>query len=282
MHRLRALRAIFLLLFFVLVLFGCATTGRDQAASADFGMTVTAVPQGILLTFSNIPDDAVRLFVSVSSWGNAEEAAGSYDIVSAHADIVDESFFSAIPSFQLGRVKETGRVVFPIVQAGQRYRVSAMIATRRGHELMMRGVSYQVPWIEAEVVAEGGVYFNRSDVAIALNHTNSVATITSEPVFTSDLTFHAQKYGFAVTVAVGELSSIGLGDHHIPYGLSADGLAWTFEPQMTENLAKDAGEWLESGVPHPAWVTAYVNIIYDDITWSVEIAKTPQFAFSLE
>ena len=280
MHRFRALRAVPLVLFFVLVVFGCAT-GRDHAADAGFGMTATAVPEGILLTFSNIPDDAVRLFVNVSSWSDAEEAADRHDIISAYADIVDESFFSARPSFQLERLRETGRVVFPIVQAGQRYRISAMVATRQDHELMMDDVSGQI-WVEAEGVAEGGIYFNRADVALALNDTNSAVTITSEPIFTSDVTFHAQKYSFGVTILVGEHSSIGVGDHHIPQGLSADGLTWTFEPQMTENLIKDASEWLESGVLYTAWVTAYVDIIYDDITWSVEIAKTPRFAFSLE
>ncbi|MCL2293671.1 MAG: hypothetical protein FWC36_02230 [Spirochaetes bacterium] len=50
---------------------------------------------------------------------------------------------------------------------------------------------------------------------------------------------------------------------------------------MTENLRKNNGGWLETGTYYTAWVVAYANIIYDGILWSVEIAKSPEFEFSL-
>ena len=50
---------------------------------------------------------------------------------------------------------------------------------------------------------------------------------------------------------------------------------------MTEFLRMDNVGWLEAGSYYRAWGTAYANIIYDDIRWSVEIAKTPEFVFSL-
>jgi hypothetical protein len=31
---------------------------------------------------------------------------------------------------------------------------------------------------------------------------------------------------------------------------------------------------------YPAFITAYCKIIYDNIAWHVEIAKTPEFTFS--
>jgi len=74
MHHFRALRtrtwfAISLILGFALVTFGCATdelvSGKNRAADADFGLTAQAVPEGILLTLSNIPPDTNHLWITV-------------------------------------------------------------------------------------------------------------------------------------------------------------------------------------------------------------------------
>jgi len=279
--RLGALRAIPLVLFFVAAAFGCAT-GRNQVADPVFGLTATAAPNGILLTFDNIPDDTVRLFIHVQSWGDGAEPSDPHYITASIADIVDESFHVAIPSFQLERVRQTGAVVFPIVQAGQRYHISAMATTARDIQLMMDDAYHHPVSANAEVVAGNGVYFNRDDVILELNDSNSAVTLVSRPTFDSELDFLDQKYSFGVTIIVDGQRSIGVGDHHRQEGLSADGLTWTFEPEMTEGLRKDSGGWLESGVSYSAWVGAYVNIVYDDIAWSVGIARTPRFAFSLD
>ena len=51
----------------------------------------------------------------------------------------------------------------------------------------------------------------------------------------------------------------------------------------TVNLMQFNNEsnWLENDSYYSAWAEARANIIYDDITWSVEIAKTPVFTYSL-
>jgi hypothetical protein len=48
---------------------------------------------------------------------------------------------------------------------------------------------------------------------------------------------------------------------------------------MTNDLIE--GEYLQSG-NYTAYVTAYRNVIYDNVTWAVEIAKTPEFIYSLK
>ena len=275
MRRFKALRAISLASVFSFAVFGCAT-GRNRSAGADFGLTAEAVSDGLLLTFDNIPADAVRLFIVVQSWIDAANPERERGITASFADIRDASFSAGdLHSVKLDRVKETGTVIFPIVQAGQKYLVSAAVETRADIE---NGI-YPV-FVEAEVVAEGGVYFNRNDVSLEL-HSNYAVTLSALPSFSPEVAFYTQRFSFAVTITVGETGSIGVGTHHIPAGLSFDGLTWMFEPQMSDSLRINGGGWLQAGNYYSARVTAYANILHDDILWSVEIAKTPEFDFSL-
>ncbi|MCL2443482.1 MAG: hypothetical protein FWD13_08485 [Treponema sp.] len=276
MRHFNVLRIISLLLVFSLVTFSCAT-GKNQVTDAVFGFTAEAVPEGLLLTFNNIPPDIIRLFISVQSWDDKEELENGHDIVSSYADIRDASFSrGGIHSLQLESVKETGKVIFPIVQPGQKYYISAMVQTKADIDNDVIPI-----FINKEIIAGDGIYFNKEHVTLELNNTNSAVTLLSEPLFSSDVIFNTQKYDFSVTIIAKENGSIGLGTHHIPAGLSSDGLSWVFEPNMTNNLRINNGGWLESGNDYPAWAIVYVNIIHDDIIWSVEIAKTPEFNFSL-
>jgi hypothetical protein len=282
MQQFKALRIISLILGFALVACGCATS-KNQVADTDFGLTAEAVPEGVLLTFSNIPSDATHLWISLHSWSGTEEPESPYSIIQSFAGITDASVRGWVNSSrQLEKVKQTGKVIFPIVQAGQKYLISATVHNEREFR-QMRDANFQPRRAETECVAKNGINFNRDLVNLALNDTNSVVTLSSEPVFSSEITFNAQKYSFGVTIHVPGTGSIGVGDHHNPDGLSSDGLTWVFEPQMTQNIKGDSTttDWLESGINYSAWAASYVNIIYDDIRWSVEIAKTPEFTYSL-
>ena len=275
MRHLRVLRIMALLSVFVPVVFSCAT-GNNRAADTGFGFTAEAVSEGILLTFSNIPSDSVRLFVSVQSWDGTGERE-YYNSISSFADIRDASFpYGAVSSLQLERVRETGRVVFPIVKAGQKYTISASVQTRSDIDNGTDPV-----FIYAEVIAENGISFDREGVQFELDKTNSAVTLHSAPLFSSDVIFHAQKMDFSVVISIMGMGSIGVSTHHIPAGLSYDGLTWAFEPQMTDSLRADNNNWLHSGSYYPAWAVAFANIIHDGIVWSVEIAKTQMFDFSL-
>ena len=278
--------AISLILGFALVSFGCATnkpvSGKNHAANAGFGLTAKAVPEGLLLTFSNIPPDATHLWISVFSMGGTEESEYTHSF----AGLTDTSVRGWVNSTrQLEKVKQTGKVLFPFVQSGRKYSISATVYTERDFELMRNRKDEDTHPLsaDAECIAKSGIYFDRKSVKLALNDTNSVVTLSSEPVFSSGVTFDAQKYSFDVAILVDEHRSIGVGDHHFPDGLSSDGLTWTFEPGMTQNIKEDsvAVSWLESGVHYSAWAVARANIVYDDIKWTVEIAKTPEFTYSL-
>jgi len=275
MQHFKVLKTTLLILVFALVTFSCATS-KSQISDAKFGLTVETVSEGLLLTFNNIPPDSIRLFISVHSWCHIEEVENGQNTVVAFADIRDTSFSEGgLPSLQLTRVKETGKVIFPIVQAGQKYHISAMIQTRADID------NKTIPvFVDTEIIGKNGIYFNRKDVGLELIN-NSAVTLYTEPLFTSPVIFHTQKYSFGITIMVDENRSIGLGTHHIPAGLSSDGLTWIFEPEMTESLRKYNAGWLETGNYYPAWAKAYVNILHSDIIWSVEIARTQNFNFSL-
>jgi hypothetical protein len=273
---------------FVLVAFGCATSklvsDKNQVANADFGLTAEAVSEGILLTFNNIPSDATHMWIHATSWDGTSEKRYNEHI--SYAGITSPSVQGWVNSSQqLEKVKQTRKVIFPIVQAGQNYHILVHVYNQREMELYRENNgNIRLRTAETECIAENGIYFDRDLIKLALNDTNSVVTLSSEPEFSSEVTFDTQKYSFRVTVFVPEKkASIGVGDHHFPNGLSVDGKTWTFEPEMTQNIKGDsvAMDWLGDGSYYTAWAESYVNIIYDDIKWVVEIAKTPEFTFSL-
>jgi hypothetical protein len=278
MQHFKALRTIssILGLGFALVTFGCAT-GKNQTYGSGFGFTAESVSEGILLTFSNIPSDAIRMTIHVTVTDEI-----NHGISSSMADLRDSSFTKgAISSIQLERVKETGKVIFPIVQAGKEYTVSAYVYNAKEHELMLSNdENHREVFAQTVITPEKGTFYNKDDVRIELNKAISVVTLSSEPVFTSNVTFAAPKYSFGVTIIIPETGSIGVADYHYPGSLSSDGLTWVFEPQMTETL-RSTSTWLENGINYSAWANVSANIIFDDLFWCVEIAKTPEFNYSL-
>jgi len=284
MQHFKALRTISLLSVFALVTFGCATS-RNHTAKADFGLTAEAAPEGILLAFSNFPSDATHLWISVISWGDTEVPESHHNIISSYASITDASVRGWVNSTrQLDKVRKTGKVIFPVVQTGLKYFISASVYNEREFNLMKenKDENFQPRTAHTEFIADNGNYVNKDDVKLDINDIHSVVTLSSEPRFSSKVTFDNQKYSFGVTILVDDSRSIGVGDHHIPDGLSPDGLTWAFEPQMTDNIkGDDSAKWLQNDTNYSAWAIAYANIIYNDIKWRIEIAKTPEFEYSL-
>jgi hypothetical protein len=270
-------------LVFALVTFGC-NASSDQVSDENIGIKAEAVPEGILLTFCNIPSDTSILSISVLSHYDTAEDIQSWDNKpKSFAMITDTSVVLDYThaSQQLEKVKQTGKVIFPIVQAEQKYIIYADFYSQQERQQIKDGISVLPRSVKAEcIIEENGINFNGDFVRLELDNTNSAITLISEPVFSSEVTFDTLKYSYSVTVSDSENGGISFGDHHIPDGLSHDGLTWKFEPQMTNEIKQDY-KWFESGSNYPAWAEARVNIIYDDITWSVSFVKTPEFTFSL-
>jgi hypothetical protein len=280
MHHFKALRAISLTLVFISLTFGCATS-KKQLSIESFGIEAEAVSEGILLTFNNIPSDAVRMTIFVSYFSD-EETPNPYNHVSSMADLRDASFLSdRVKVAQLDKVKQTGKVIFPITQSGQKYHISATVWNEQEHTLFKNNdENYHDISAATDCIAKNGIHFNSEALKLILNDSNSVVTLSSEPVFSSEVIFDTQKYSYWVSIDVPEKGSIGVASFHIPDGLSSSGLTWTFEPYMTADIQKDIPDgWLEKGQSYTAFVEANANIIYDDVSWFVEIAQSPEFTY---
>jgi len=270
MHHLRVLRIISLIFIFTLLALSCATS-KNQA---NFRISAKAVPEGILISFKNIPAETSHMWIGISTVDDTEDPESPHSLISSFAALTNTDEMNWVgSSLQLEKVKQTGTILFPYVEPGKSYHVSAYIYTLQEREQFMKGNenSHQ-QWANAEVTANSGTYIDNNNVKFELSNDKSAVTLSSLPVFPQGITFADQIYSYAYTIQV-DGGSLGVGDHHIPEGLSPDGLTWVFEPQMsTVNLS--SGNYLEKGVAYPAWATAYVNILYDEILWCISIAKT--------
>ena len=256
MHQIRSLRIILLILGFVLVAFGCATS-KSRQPNVDIGLKAETVPEGICLTFDYIPPETARLFIMFQTWGEKELLTSTHDITASHADIRRDT---------LKQIKQTGKVIFPFVKAGNTYRISASFENGEGQ--VLAGIP---EWIYAECVADNGIYFN-DDIALRLNETHTGVTLSSEPVFSAEVQFAPQKIGYTVHINKGEGESWGYRDEALESTLT-----WEFEPRITDELQDT--DYLESG-DYDAYVTAFCNIMYDNVLWGVELAKSPVFTYS--
>jgi hypothetical protein len=260
MRKSKAFRAAALVTGFIRAVSAYATIKSHQPNTTT-GLKAEAVPEGIALTFDTIPPEATRLFVQFQNWDEKENPAGTHEITASHSDIRGTS---------LEQAKRTGRVIFPFVKAGRNYHIAAVFQKENNED--REDIS---DWIYADCVPYSGIYFT-GDIELTLNEACTVAILSREPQFSSELVFTPHKYNYDAAITIHENESLGISGN--TDNQSADGLTWIFEPEMTERL-KEA-HYLESG-GYPAYVRASCNIIYDTIIWDVEIAKSRIFVYSL-
>jgi hypothetical protein len=253
------LRAISLILVLALITFACDMSKTQIPDVVDKRVSAETVPEGILITLNNIPEDTARLFIGTHHRISDDEPVSSHNFVNSYSDITGDS---------LEQVKQTGKVILPIAQTGKEYTINVIFQNEKYEDIP--------DWAYAECVAGNGTYFD-NDILFTLNDNNSTLALSSEPIFSSKVTFAPHKYSFAVVVGI-ESGSLGVGEHHYPEGLSPDGYSWRFEPYLTEAIIE--GDYLKPG-SYPAFGIAYCNIVYDNIKWVIEIAKTTEFTYSL-
>jgi hypothetical protein len=265
MHKNFVLGKIVLVLILALFVIGCAATNaatqvasnKTSSSSEIIVMKAEAVPEGISLTFENIPAETTRLFVHFQEWGNKEEINSTHDITSSYADIRNSS---------LEQVRQTGKIIFPYVKSGQKYMISASLW---GNDIPL--IEDENNNIYAECTASSGIYLN-NDLELSLNETHTSSILNAEPSFTKEVFYAPIKYHFDANIDKGDNSSIGYSEIK-----TVDYLTWNFEPLMTNDL-KPTG-YLDAG-SYPAYITAYSNLVYENIEWSVEIAKSEEFTFT--
>jgi hypothetical protein len=244
---------------FILVIFGCATS-KSRQYNADTALKAEAVPEGISLKFDYIPPETTRLFIMFQNWDGKDNLVGTHEITSSHTDIRGSS---------LEQVKQTGGIIFPFVKAGQIYHILAFFQNDS-----FQPVEGMPECITTECVPYSGIYFN-GNIELNLNEDYTGVTLSREPQFPADVVFSPRKYSYGVTITINESGSLGIGGN--TDNQSVDGLTWIFEPEMTEQLKQENA--LESG-DYPAYVRVSCNIMYDNLSWDVEIAKSRIFSYS--
>jgi len=216
-------------------------------------MTAENVEEGILLTFSNIPSETHNLFIDFQTWENSKEPASPHDIVASYTSIRD---------IALEQVKQSRTVILPVFDTGQKYTIAAIFQDKNFDDIS--------EWIHSDIIAAEGIHL-LNNLTLNLNDTNTGVTLSNEPIFSSDVNYDSDKYSFRVTILIPENGSVG-------YGGSYNDLSWQFDPEMSVSLI-DSGH-IESG-NYSAYVTFSSNILYNNIIWSVENAKSSIFTISL-
>jgi hypothetical protein len=237
-------KAISLILGFALFTFGCNASEEQVSA---ISIKAEAVPEGICVTLENIPSETTNLFIYFFT----------NDIIS----------FSHITDDSLDQIKKTGKIIFPYVKGGELYSIYASF-DKKDFQFIER--------VNTECITKNGIYFDRN-IEFKLDDTHTSITLSSEPEFSSEVIFEDNKYDYGVYINIRrtETEVISLNADF----LSTNELFWVFEPRLTDKLKI----WIEHMEidSYTVFITAYCKIIYDNITWNVEIARTPEFTFSL-
>ena len=255
MRRIWSLRVFSIISGFVLLGFG-SVISHSQQANGDIMVNAEAVDEGICISFENIPPETTSLYIHFSTSDTA--AAYSYsarDIVTTYSDIRDSA---------LEQVKRTGRVVLPFVKTGRDYFIS--VSFEKDDE----------PLGDDDYITEctpySGIYFS-GDMELRLNESFTGVTLYGEPVFQAAVRYAPVKYNFRAFLDLYGIVSLSYSERD-----TVRGSTWDFEPLMTQYF--NASGYLQRG-NYPVFISAYCNLTHDNIPWTVEIAKSREFTFSL-
>jgi hypothetical protein len=259
MKKNRTLSKFVLILGLALVTFGCITNKAGTPIES-ISVKAEAVPEGICLTFDNIPPEASYVFITL------HETPDIFDYLSS---------FTRIRDSELKQLKETKKVKLPFVKPGKKYEITAVIIKDdypEGHKGGFINREWEF-YAYAECTPYAGAYFY-NNVEFNLDEKNSSVTLSTEPNFPQEIIFAKDKYNFYAHI-VFEPSDIlrkPEGEDSQYYG---NELIWNYSAMY--DFYKT---WLAGGEYH-GYVKAACNIIYDNLKWEVEIAKSKRISFSL-
>jgi hypothetical protein len=234
-----------LILTFGVIFSGCVTASGTYITDTKSEMTVTAegTPEGIHLSFKNIPEDTFRLFVSL------------WDITSRNqlqTSLVD------FEGNELAELKKNGGLACPFVQVGHEYAIHIYYFTGREDGDMEE---YSVT---VNAIAGGGIYLTNNPL-LYFNSRNDGVTLSSKPAFSKE-TINSKNALF---------------DYHVMVKLD-DGMSWGFgahSSELTYNFTEMTYELYEQyGISGflPVSVSMYCNLDYGRISWAVGVAKTEE------
>ena len=246
----------------ILITGSCVTNKNKVSDFPVIELFAEAVPEGILLSFSNykeIPSDIAEINIYFRDWGIADKSVWDKPLdidFMKSMSIIRESYCERA----LEQVRMSGKVLFPFVQTGHNYNVTAYFLDNEFNV---------VSSITTDCIADDGIYLY-NDITLELNNVNTGVELSSEPTFSSEIQSNSPNLSYQIIGFTGEYTEA------ITSGLLTNDLLWNFEPMFSTYL-KDVG--IKNG-NYPAFVTAKLHITYNELLWMLEIAKTPVFNFS--
>jgi len=255
---------------FFLVLFGC-TIGETQSIREVIKLKAISMPEGISLHFDNIPTNTNWAYVQYNDWRGKNTPENYYDGTSNYAFIKETSVIE--------RIKETNTLILPFVQAGHKYKICVVFFLTKEGEIQTEN---NMPiLLETDCIADNGIFFYGNN-KLNINDTQTSVSLSSKPQFMSEVQYAPSEISYKMTLLFNgtgaEFATISIGDLILKNIFFDDVLTWNFEPEMSDYLKE--GSQIKSGINYPAYFTARSNVIYDNITWSVEIAKSKEFNYS--
>jgi hypothetical protein len=272
MCRFRFSRTIFIVLCFVLIILSC-TLDETHSTKENVSIKAVSVPEGISLCFDSIPANTTRVYVEYYDWGGKDVPESYYDGTCNYAFIKETSVIE--------RLKDTHTLTLPFVQTDHKYKIGVVFFLTKEGETQTEDNKPII--LETECIAYNGIYCDQN-IGLSINETQTIVKLSSRPQFSSEVQFAPTETSYKLTLLYSgtgaKFATISIGDEITKSILLDDGLTWNFEPEMADYLKE--GSQIKSGVNYPAYFTARSNVIYDDITWSVEIAKSREFSYSIE
>jgi len=239
----------------------------SYAANKDItetGMNVTATgtTEGISLHFSNIPENAVLLSVSLLDITENDQIGASFHIR-------DDEMAN---SYKLTELKESGNLVLPFVKPEHEYMITVHL--RIGSMDNYDSEEYSVN----NVIAGGGIYMTNRP-SLRFTNDNSSLTLSEMPEFSGEVSYSQGSYRqqgiFYYSISVYTDEKTGYSDGDWSNELTFDSVF-----QMIDNIKQDFGNDVEFAGDLPVHAHVYCALKYGNMERTILIAKTEDVIFS--
>jgi hypothetical protein len=224
-------------------------TNGSPSLMPNIGTKIEPAPEGMLLTFTDIPADATTMFINV--YEDTHDGRQWSDV------------FGIVLGPKLEEIKKTKKLICPFIKKDQSYAVSV--------QLMINDVIQSTGDAIEIIPTQDGIYL-ANEIELQLNDAQTGVTLSAEPEFSAPVEFNINKYDYTLLFFPDTFTSTSGGIY------SGNELSAEFVPN-TINLIKENAPTV-SGT-FPAHVIALSNINYKGIAWKVLVARTEEFELNL-
>jgi len=232
-----------ILLIFGVILCTCEDTKINENSVSDFTVTAKGTSEGISLDITNIPEDAVSLWL--------------YVYLENPITLGEMSTMVDFSGDELEQLRKSGIFVCPFVENGQEYRITVYSASEN-----------KIKHSSTTAVANGGIYLTNKPT-LFWNNEKSVA-LSARPIF-SEQEYNSQDavFGYGVYLR-NDNGGIG-GDRYYSN-------EFTFDVSQLINKISEKNE-LTGELPAFADITVLLE--YEKINWQVFFALSEDVIVSL-